>query len=262
MPAARGDVVSPELVLVDPHLAARARTILTEYDGGTTRLAAAPVNGNGGSSGHRPGVIGRASSDAAVQAALRRITETEFTSAIEPRRPAGRASIFLAGSLAVIAVTGAVFLVELKSRSSQAETSTDLFVAQRPHASVGRTSSRQVADPTERDVSAGGDSSKSSPSRPVSMPTSAFASPAISRPRRFAWSPAHGATAYHVEVFRGRERIFVTDSLRSRVTIPSSWDLGGVRHQLEPEDRLYVWPVISGTQARETIIRAKVEDLT
>lgn len=73
------------------------------------------------------------------------------------------------------------------------------------------------------------------------------------QPRPVVWKATPKATSYHIEVFRDQQRLFVTDSPGNRVTVPATWDLGGVQRRLQPGDRLYAWPVVGGRRQPATI---------
>lgn len=78
-------------------------------------------------------------------------------------------------------------------------------------------------------------------------------------PRRFAWAPTAGASAYHVELFVGSSRVFEADTKRPTLTIPARWKSGGRTRSLQPaEYRWYVWSVFSGQRAAEAIVQAKL----
>jgi len=78
-------------------------------------------------------------------------------------------------------------------------------------------------------------------------------------PQRFAWAPAPGASAYHIELFRGSSKVFEADTKKPAITIPAHWTFGGRTRSLEPaEYRWNVWPVFSGGRAARAIVQAKL----
>jgi hypothetical protein len=79
------------------------------------------------------------------------------------------------------------------------------------------------------------------------------------QPRRFAWAPAAGASGYHIELFRGSSKVFSTDTSEPQVTIPARWKYSGQQRSLvSGEYRWYVWPVVSGQRASQAIVQAKL----
>jgi hypothetical protein len=84
------------------------------------------------------------------------------------------------------------------------------------------------------------------------------ASPSFSPLIQVSWTPAAGTSGYHVELFRGTSRIFVSDTKRAQVLIPATWDLDGRDYRLEPDDRMYVWPVASGQRGPQAIVDARL----
>jgi hypothetical protein len=78
--------------------------------------------------------------------------------------------------------------------------------------------------------------------------------------RRFAWAPVGGAESYHVELFRGSERVFSSDSRKASISIPASWTYGGKTRTLAPgEYQWYVWPTVSGKRSSNAVVQAKLD---
>jgi hypothetical protein len=106
-PPGTGDLLSPELVLVDPHLALGARALLSDPDDTLARLGQRPTNGV---SPPRAAIVDPTLSSEDVGAALRRITEL---SELEPSsRPRHR----LVSAISVMAAWSAVavFVADLQ----------------------------------------------------------------------------------------------------------------------------------------------------
>jgi hypothetical protein len=77
--------------------------------------------------------------------------------------------------------------------------------------------------------------------------------------RKFAWAPVAGATAYHVEFFRGQRRVFVHDTTRPDITVPARWTYEGSSRSFGPgEYRWYVWPVVSGLRQSRAAVQSTV----
>jgi hypothetical protein len=91
------------------------------------------------------------------------------------------------------------------------------------------------------------------PSRPRNR------TPAVSRPvaRPFAWAPSPGASAYHVELFRGAERVFAAQTKKPAIDVPARWQFAGRSQTLEPGSyRWYVWPVVDGKRSAAATVQA------
>jgi hypothetical protein len=81
--------------------------------------------------------------------------------------------------------------------------------------------------------------------------------PPAAQPRRFAWAPIAGSSGYRVELYRGSERIFAGGTTRAQIVIPGTWKSGGRVHRLVPgEYRWYVWPIVDGERAPTAIVQA------
>jgi len=77
--------------------------------------------------------------------------------------------------------------------------------------------------------------------------------------RRFVWAPKAGASAYHVEFFRGSRRVFVRDTTAAAVVVPPRWSYAGDRRSLRPGTYTwYVWPIVDGSRAAAAMVRATV----
>jgi hypothetical protein len=77
--------------------------------------------------------------------------------------------------------------------------------------------------------------------------------------RRFAWAPVKNAEGYHVELYRGSDRVFAGESRVATISVPAHWTYAGESHTLAPGDyRWYVWPVISGTRATNAIVQTNL----
>jgi hypothetical protein len=74
---------------------------------------------------------------------------------------------------------------------------------------------------------------------------------------RFVWAPVDGATSYHVELYRGDTRVFAKRTPEAEVEIPEEWRFEGRRHHLESERYdWYVWPVVAGRRSATAVVQA------
>ena len=209
--------VSPELALVDPELAAWARTRLPD-----------PV-------------------DALAAQAFRRLTavpsgEPHPAAATRDRSEKGGVRV-LVGVAAALVVTLLLADVRVEVGKTGASAEAPLAPGEPPQALATGAQSQQGAAPR-------GSSS-------TTVPPSANPSPPATQPRQLAWAPTPGAEGYHVELYRDNTRIFVAETQRPVVILPARWTLNGTVRTLAPGDlRWYVWPLVDGRRATSAIVQA------
>jgi len=256
------DVVSPELALVDPELALRLREVLPVREDSRDSPDAAPRGGEVGGCAVAAPIV--SSADAAVQAALRRITESQLETPKDGHRRRRSLRVVVVGScLVVIAVGGALALdhasssggdgipsalatssrsaVPIGDRPAQSDGESPSNTALRPPDPRSPTSASQAVPGEAKPMRTGSGSSL-----PVPIP--------ISSSRQVAWAPVTGATRYRVEVVRAGSKIYATLTARPDVRIPHSWKRAGTSYRRHPEDQLFVWAVVDGRQAREPLV--------
>jgi hypothetical protein len=226
------EVTSPELALVDPELAERARARLPN-PGESEALA-------------------RIASQLQRQPAAERALEPEAESGWAPRRASRRWAVPLAVGASLVAV----FLL------------TDLRVEFGRTPAAADTSALEEPEPTDPTPTAPAAQEPTGPASTTTVETPA-PGPAPSRPRtrtrvrqkpqRFAWAPTANAGGYHIELFRGQVKVFATDTERPAVTVPVRWTFASRSRTLSAgEYRWYVWPVIGGRQAGRAIVQARL----
>ena len=77
--------------------------------------------------------------------------------------------------------------------------------------------------------------------------------------RRFAWAPVVGATGYHVELFRGADRVLAQETTEPVLDLGSTWRYEGRTVRLTPGTyRWYVWPVTTSGRATQAVVQAKL----
>jgi hypothetical protein len=291
---AADDVVSPELALVDPDLAARERERLTEHADTLRRRSAngqlpstptsvptpvptpipalrfvpapsvvrtpAPMPATTPArDGIRPSP--RTSRDESAEAA-RRLDELAAHASEPPRSIVHRLPRVLA--LLAVASVGLIlaFLLTDRQLGQQEAAATD------GPAQAEETGAPPSTEPVDQAPRSSTEPAEPPPSpAPVDEPppsstdqeTTSAREPASSRPQRFAWAPEAGASAYHVELFLRSTRIFAANTPRPEITIPGAWTFGGKRHRFEPaEYRWYVWPVVDGNRTTSAVVQARL----
>ena len=232
-----GRAVSPELVLVDPVLAASARERLP--DAGDSCLRAARVRA-------RPLRCGDATvAFASVPAPALDVASSRIA------LPVARTWAVVAG-IAVAIVVGLllpdVHVARLDRDAAPAET-----IVPKPPAG------QSDGTPTPAHSSSGPGAPAGRGGRPARN-SRAGIRPAV-RPRRFAWAPAPGPeTGYHVELFRaGNRRCFRPTPEGPQLTVPARWKHAGKSRSLRPgEYRWYVWPSARGAGRYRAVVQAKL----
>ncbi|HEX6724366.1 MAG TPA: hypothetical protein VF073_03905 [Gaiella sp.] len=90
-------------------------------------------------------------------------------------------------------------------------------------------------------------------------PKKTAAAPAAAETRRFAWAPVDGAVGYHVELFRGNDRVLAKDTKEPVLELAPSWRYQGRTVTLTPgEYRWYVWPVTASGRGAQAVVQAKL----
>jgi len=250
-------VLSPELVLVDPELAAWAkprleppgslvRAVLAERHR-PPRLRLATVPGDSGptprSTVARPSPSMAQLLPPAGSRPLRRQSER--------RRGAARAVLLAAIATGIGFAAGRTLSPDALDggpvRSSTAATSAGNPVAR--EAPSPRPSGRTAGSPATgaaRPPAPSQDESDEAVSPPTATaPSAGSTSPAASGTRReLAWLPVAGASHYRVELYRGKRQILVAFAGEPRLTIAGTWRHGGATASLEPG--VYRWIVRPG----------------
>jgi hypothetical protein len=246
----RTDRVSPELVLVDPALAELARSQLADPDDTVARLEALER-------------------ESAVAAAARRLAELDSLASQErgalPLRARARARSrvrtrhpVLIGAFATVTLTTALLLGMGADPGGQPTTVQTAAVGKSPATTAPAPAAPGPAAPAPTAQAP----SRQAPAKPAGKPSRPRArTPAVSQPvaRPFAWAPSPGASAYHVELFRGPEKVFAAETKKPAIDVPARWRHAGRSQTLAPGDyRWYVWPVVSGRRALEATVQAKL----
>jgi len=217
------ETVSPELVLVDEVLAELCRSGLPEPDNTIARVETLIRTSRMASLARRSMEVPRQPSGDLVES-IRHISPTG-------RR---RSAAFAGGLAAVTLVVALLFGVRVDLSGTPA--GADSVIDEVPVPPISST-----------------------PLAPVEKPRTAGRRPSTTEasPQRFAWAPVKGATAYHVELFRGSSKVFEAGTTRPALTIPARWVFEQEQQTLLPGNyRWYVWPLTSGTRAARATVQA------
>ncbi len=74
------------------------------------------------------------------------------------------------------------------------------------------------------------------------------------RSTALVWNGRGDASSYDIELIRDGSRIFATSSPSPGVDVPRRWTHGGERFTVQPEDQVFVWPVVDGRRASRPVV--------
>ena len=246
------DLVSPELALVDPVLAATMRLRLPERADTLSRLVAAEM---------RPPPLRLHANPAPPRVELTPISTNVTASGIATFALDWAAALsalrLRRSTIAKFAVAAMVVTVTIAAVLEERTTGPQPRV---PSAAVAEPIPTRTASEfglTEPRTTTGA-ASPSQPAETSRQRVKKGAEQAYS-PRRFAWAPFAGASSYRVEFYRGSELIFNAGTRQAQIAIPATWKSGRRVHRLEPgEYRWYVWPIVDQRRAPSAIVQAKL----
>jgi hypothetical protein len=240
--AGRLDIVSPELVLIDPTLAEHARAHLA--DTGDTLLRIERLI----QAGRRPVLGAKGTTLDGFEMVSSSVDSRSIPD--RPQRKAHGRSVVLAGVAAVaVLITSLLAGVRIDFGGDPAGADA---TARQPQTVISRAAPAvgAASQASPRRSSRGASRSHGKDDRSGSAAGS----------RRFAWAPVPGASGYHVELFRGRSLVFSVDTTDAQVSIPARWNRSGQRMTLRPgEYRWYVWALRSGVRASSAIVQARLD---
>jgi hypothetical protein len=234
--------LSPELVLVDPSLAERARSSMPGPADTFARLD--------GLARARPEVV---PTRPAREPVLPQPPTTPLTAppvlawGTRPTSTA-RTALLAGGVAAVLAISLLVGVrVDVGGQTAGAE-STAVPAAPTRVLKPKATKKPARVGATRHAGTAGSRRQATSPAR----------SAAPSR-HRFAWAPTEGAAGYDVEFFRDGARVYVGHTTQTTIEIPATWRYDGTAHSFRAgEYGWYVWPVIDGRRAARASVQTTV----
>jgi hypothetical protein len=98
------------------------------------------------------------------------------------------------------------------------------------------------------------------PKAAATPPKKTAAAPAPAETRRFAWAPVDGAVGYHVELFKGADRVLEKETTEPVLELGPSWRYAGRETRLTPGSyRWYVWPVTKSGRSTEAVVQATLD---
>jgi hypothetical protein len=223
--------VSPELVLVDPELAARARRQL---------------------------------SDRVEEERPRDLPVEVDATPVERRRASKTTRVPRLGIAAIIAATLLAPGLSLLIRGDNAPTARRASADAQPARVRGeqRSASPSSASATAPARRSAPRSAQTAPARRSAPRRAAAPRSARAAVRTFVWVPVRGADAYEVQFFRGSRRVVLTRTTTPKLLLPGRSRGPGGRPALAPGVyRWYVWPLFrtsSTTRRGEAIVQAKL----
>ncbi len=252
------DPISPELALVDPELARRARARLDSFDQPAPR---APDVDADPKSTVAPRSDTRATSrrGRVVLAALAVMTGLAGAGFTAAKLTGEKSAVFAQGSLPRGSVvvrpqetsesTGKVLQRKPATRAHPASAA---GADRRRRARRGTSEASRPGLQEKRSASSGNPGTPPSIASQVDGPTTPV----------FSWVAVRGATYYDFELFRGAERVFTGRPHEPRLTLPSTWTYAGRRFTGAPGSyRWLVRPVFhANTKTRygPAIVSAKL----
>jgi hypothetical protein len=243
MPPRLDDVLSPELVLVDPGLRARARATMVVPHWAPSSVEEPPPE---------PIVVEpEPPQRRRVAAPVGTLVATAVASLVVSAFSGGEQANGVVGVDGDRAVGSATTLSSSSAQGSRAVLSAPVTsgARSRPATENGATVSESEESPPIT----------SSPSAQESEPTHRLTASATT----LVWPRSTQASAYDLELVRDGAVIFAARSSSPQVLLPRSWSRDGVSYAIQPEDQAFVWPVVDGRRRGEAVVNGALAlDLT
>jgi hypothetical protein len=235
--------MSPELVLVDPALAAAARAALPP------RPEFAPM--------HAPAIEVRRHT---TPTECRRPRPTEGSRKTARRKIAAVAIIGMIAAATYAVVIGAFERQSGTTSTGRSSVPRSADPLRRVTAAPLRTAIAIAADRTRSTEDAKSQSRRHE--QPRARPRTADLQPVPAKDSRtFAWAEARESSAYEFQLFRGSVLVFRARTSKARLVLPPTWRNAGTHRRLRPGSyRWYVWPVPRGTTRplAQAVVQAKL----
>jgi hypothetical protein len=76
--------------------------------------------------------------------------------------------------------------------------------------------------------------------------------------RQLHWTPVQDAGGYSIELYRGPKQVFVARSRNAHFALPAAWTRHGTSYRRDPQDLLFVWPLVRGRRAAKPVIDGRL----
>lgn len=255
-----GDLLSPELALVDPELAARAR-----------KYMAAPVEPLSAWPRAAPSPAAPAAREVPRVPTILRPPAPETPAPPPPSRRSRRGVLLLGGAAALVVASAGLAVHELLRGTPQPKAPPRVLTATSPStpSAVRRKTQRAKQKPRLiRSHTTTGDRRKPRPGTQKSSGTStnqsrashaaASAPPAEQPFPPFSWVAIPKATSYDFALFRGAERVFVSHPRLARIAVPTTWRYADRTFTLTPGTYRWVVRPVFGKALGTAIVNAKL----
>ena len=95
----------------------------------------------------------------------------------------------------------------------------------------------------------------SSLTRTPSLSTGDAVAPMVAaRPTELVWDELGNASSYDVELVRNGAQIFAASAPSPQVNVPRVWTHDGERFSVRPEDEVFIWPVVDGRRGSRPLV--------
>jgi hypothetical protein len=269
-------VLSPELALVDPVLAAWARTRLPDLSHVAPVVRKQPAPGPSPEDVQADGSAPRrAYAEGTLSPRRDEARETtERLANIERRQPRHMASVRRATlvAAAVVLVAAGVLVGDVIRQQGRTVPAAFNFTVQTAADAPPATSTKAAAGSSTRgkppgprsarqkgtDASDAANRAETRSARPhAADPAKRHPSPtSVGSTRSFVWVPVAATSAYDVAFYRAGRRVLAARTKHAKLTVAKSWIYSGRRERFAPGVyRWYVWPIYkSGSGVRGTPI--------
>ena len=235
------DVVSPELALVDPDLAARARKALPNAVAVERSFAIGfefvpeellPDDAlMRGRRGVMPLALGSLVAASIIGAGLLR----------------GGPAPDVSESWSASGATPVIASAQVGSLASQAPSSEGVVPTEAPVLVARVAASVGELQPQTFD--------SSSLARAPSLSTGDAVAPMVAaRPTELVWDGLGNASSYDIELVRNGSQIFAASASSPQVNVPRVWTHDGERFSVRPEDDVFIWPVVDGRRGSRPLV--------
>jgi hypothetical protein len=239
MPPRLDDVLSPELVLVDPGLRARARAAMAVPHWAPSSVEEPPPEPVVVEPEPQPQPQRRSRMGAPVGT----LVATAVASLVVSAFSAGeQASGVVETDHGIVSATRASGLVQPGARSGRGVRVAPRVLTGAATKSDGIVPYVVPSSPATSSTSRSGRASAPSARTVTASPTARGGSRSVTTP------------AYDLELVRDGSVIYSTRFRSADVGLPRTWWRDGVTYTIQPEDRAYVWPIVQGRRRARPLV--------